>query len=158
MCQLALFSIVNFKALIFYLLMIICAKVGDNSEWCYNRWVQKPESKWWCISESITLCTPKERQLFPLPLPPSQQGSTPLSLILLSILSVSLLHLLWRHDLSYLAVKGEELRIKKTRPILLQVLRSILRSFYNVQLYVYLWFVKRASVCLWRHNKNIFLW
>ena len=35
------------------------------------------------------------------------------------MLSVSLLHLSWRHDPSYLAGKGEELRIKKPRPSLL---------------------------------------
>ena len=44
---------------------------------------------------------------------PSQQGSTPFSLILLSILSVSLLHLAVTSCPSYLAGKGEQHRIKK---------------------------------------------
>ena len=40
---------------------------------------------------------------------PSQQGSTTLSLILLSILSVSILHSALTSHLSYFAGKGEEL-------------------------------------------------
>ena len=46
---------------------------------------------------------------------PSQQGSTTLSLILLSILSVSLLHSTVTSRPSYLAGKGEKLRNKKTQ-------------------------------------------
>ena len=45
----------------------------------------------------------------------SHQGNTPLSLILLSILSVSLLHSAVMSSPSYLAGKGEKLRIQKTQ-------------------------------------------
>ena len=49
----------------------------------------------------------------------SHQGSTPLSLILLSIFSVSLLHSAVTSRPIFLAGKGEKHGIKKPRPILL---------------------------------------
>ena len=64
---------------------------------------------------SVLLYVHRKRDDFSLSLYlPSQQGSTPLSLILLSILSVSFLHSAVTSCPSYLAGKREEHRIKKT--------------------------------------------
>ena len=57
----------------------------------------------------------------------SLQGSTPLSLILLTILSVSLVHSALTSLPSYLAGKGEELRIQKTKTY------STLTLCYNIK-------------------------
>ena len=65
---------------------------------------------------SVLLYVHQKREDFPLSLYlSSQQGNTPLSLILLSILSVSLLHSAVTSHPSYLAGKGEELWIQKTQ-------------------------------------------
>ena len=77
----------------------------------------------------------------------------PFSLILLSILSVSLLHPSWHHDPSYLAGKGEELQIKKPRPILLLGVWYLDPTYYGHLNKIFLWLLlvrysdARPDVC-----------
>ena len=68
-----------------------------------------------CAYVCITLCTPEKGRFSPSLCLLLQQGNTPFSLFLLSILSVSLLHSSVTSRPSYLARKGEELWIKKTQ-------------------------------------------
>ena len=64
-----------------------------------------------CTYVQVTLCTPEKGRLFVT----SLQGSTPLSLILLPIPSISLLHTALMSRPSYLVGNGPERRIEKAQ-------------------------------------------
>ena len=86
-------------------------------QWIYGIFQVHSFDQGICTYVWVTLCTPEKGRLFPFPFLnfTSRYVASPPSLILLTILSVFLLHSAVMSHPSYLAGKGEELRIQKTQ-------------------------------------------
>ena len=82
-------------------------------EWADRLWVRSFDQGI-CTYVRITLCTLTFSLLFPSPL---YQGMALWLLTTLPFPIVFMLHGVWRHNPSYLAQKGEELRIQKTQTL-----------------------------------------